>query len=188
MWSEKNSFPSLSPQTHTHTLTDVAYKFEDLLHPPAEEREDGGETSDATLTYEQEDDGELTIDYEQEESVKEEANVEEKATTVHPGPAEMDKEATASKKRKLEDSSDPPPSAKRTLSCAKKKEEEPEQVKGQGDLEQQGKDGKKAVDESSVSVSVKSADGDTSTAAVAKPSLEKKDSMEENLICQICQV
>ena len=85
------------------------------------------------------------------------------------------------KKRKLEDSSEPPPSAKRTLSCAKK---ETAVVEGQEIQENQGKESKEAVDEgggASVGV-IKSA------GAAAKPSLVKKDSMEENLICQICQV
>ena len=138
-----------------------------------EERE--GDTSDATLTYDQED-SELTLDYDQELSVKDEAKVE-KESTVHPGPEEKEIKEVESKKRKLEDGSEPPPSAKRTLSCAKK---EPAMAEGQGD--QQGKDGKETVgDGGSVSVNVKSA-------GVAAPSLEKKDSMEENLICQICQV
>ena len=148
------------------------------------EEGEGGETSDATLTYEQEDDSELTLDYEQEEPVKDEAKIEKESSVHPPGVEEKEKEAVESKKRKLEDSSsEPPPSAKRTLSCAKKKNE-PVMAEGQGD--QQGKDGKEtSVDGSSQSVNVKSAGGG---AAAAKPSLEKKDSMEENLICQICQV
>jgi hypothetical protein len=187
-----HSFPSLSTHTHLHThslshtltRTDVAYKFEDLLQPPAEERE-GGETSDATLTYEQEDDSELTLDYEQEEPIKDEEKVE-KDSIIHPRVEEKEKEAVESKKRKLEDSSsEPPPSAKRTLSCAKKKKEPATMAEeGQGD-QQREKDGKETVDGSSVSINIKSV-GDA--AAAAKPSLEKKDSMEENLICQICQV
>ncbi len=181
--------------THSHTCTltrtDVAYKFEDLLQPPAEERE-GGETSDdATITYEQEDDSELTLDYEQEEPVKDEEKVE-KDSVIHTGVEEKEKEAVESKKRKLEDSSsEPPPSAKRTLSCANKKKEELVVMAEEGQGDQQGeKDGKETVDGSSVSVNVKSAAGagGVGAAAAAKPSLEKKDSMEENLICQICQV
>ena len=161
---------------HTHTFTDVAYKFEDLLQPTMEERE--GDASDATLTYDQED-SELTVDYEQEEPVKEETKVE-KESTLHPGPEEKEIKEVGSKKRKLKDNSEPPPSAKRTLSCAKK-----ETAMTESQEDKQEKDGKETVDEGSVSVNVKSAG---MAAASAKPSLEKKDSMEENLICQICQV
>ena len=144
-----------------------------------EEKE--GEVSDATLTYEQADDSELTVDYEQEESVKDEAKRVEKELTVHSAVEEKEKEVVKSKKRKLEDSSELPPSAKRTLSCAKK---EVVMAEGKKELkDQQGKDGKETIDEGSESVNVKSAG-----AAATKPSLEKKDSMEENLICQICQV
>ena len=190
MWSGNSISLSTHSLTHTHARTDVAYKFEDLLQPPVEDQEEGGETSDATLTYEQEDDSELTLDYEQEEPVKDEAKIEKESIIHPPGVEEKEKEVVKSKKRKLEDSgSEPPPGAKRTLSCAKKKKkkEEPAMAEGQGD--QQGKDEKEtSVDGSSQSVNVKSAASGVGGAAATKPSLEKKDSMEENLICQICQV
>ena len=144
----------------------MTYKFESFSHP-SEERE--GDTSDATLTYDQED-SELTVDYEEEGVVKEEKT--EKVTTHH---KESEKEMVGTKRKMAEEDSEPPPDAKRTLSCAKsgtnmalKESENKEKVK-------EGKE-KKADESGSVG------------AAAVKPSLEKKDSMEENLICQICQV
>ena len=167
------------PSSHSHT--DVAYKFEDLLQP-LDDRE--GDTSDATLTYEQED-SELTVDYEQEDSVKEETKTDKEEMKIHTELEETKKEVE-SKKRKLEDSSDPPPGAKRTLSCAKRETavavaEGHKGHEGQGT--DQGQESKETVDGGGASVGVVKSAG-----AATKPSLAKKDSMEENLICQICQV
>lgn len=171
----------------------MAYKFEDLLHP-SDDRE--GDTSDATLEYEQEDSN-LTLDYEQEEkdSLKveekmksEEGNLKtvkqkiEEVATLH----SEDKTELGTKKRKLGEGVESPPSAKRTLSLAKKELTVAvvDVMKTDSEKERNLCEERKSVDEGkSVGEGVPS-----KSVGTVKPNLEKKDSMEENLICQICQV
>ena len=162
--------------THTHTHKDVAYKFEDLLAPPPDDRE--GDASDATLTYDQED-SELTLDYEEDDLIKGEEEKAKKALTLH---SEDKKKEVESKKRKLGEEAELPPSAKRMLSCARK---EPPAHSSPADVVKEEEEGKSCEGKS---VNEASAESSKAAAGTAKPSMEKKDSMEENLICQICQV
>ena len=166
--------PQPHPYPHPHAHTDVSYKFEDLLCPPDDKE---GDTSDATLTYEQEE-SEQTLDYEPEDLIVEEEK-DKKVATIH---SETKREAVG-KKRKLEEDADLPPSAKRTLSLAKKTAavDVPEaDSKKESKVCEEGK----SVNEQEA----EAAQASKSAAGVDKPSSVKKDSMEENLICQICQV